>query len=326
MRNVLALPCLLLSFALPAQDRAAAEAAFRDGQSAVQGGEFEAAVAAFRKATEADPAFGRAWHMLGYSLHAAGKLDEALKYHLKATEFQDVAPVATYNVACVHSLKGDKDKAFEWLGKAVTMGFGDGAQLQGDSDFDNIRDDPRFKKIADSLGKSMQAFVVTTPRKSARVAYFAAKGSPGQIAIDYSPIEWRATYDQHLASPKFTGKKWRFGSDFWTTLDNSMPMVVGGVEIPAGYWYLTLEHKGDKQFVLGVHDPVAVRKQRLDPFKAELLQGGIEVPLAHTAVDEAAGNLEIAILLDKGERTKGKLRVRFGGHELAAGVKIGVEQ
>jgi tetratricopeptide repeat protein len=324
MRIVLAFPLLLscLVAPAPAQDRAAAEAAFRDGQTAVQGKEFMDAVAAFQKATEADPGFGRAWHMLGYSLHAAGKLDEALKIHLKATEFPDVAPVATYNVACVHSLKGDKDKAFEWLGKAVALGFGDGAQLANDSDFDNIRDDPRFKKIADAMGKSVQAFVVTTGRKSARVAYFAAKGSPGQIAIDYSPIPWRATYDQQIESPKLIGRKWRFGSDFWTTLDTSMPLSIAGVEIPAGYWYLTLEHK----FVLGVHDPAAVRKQHLDPFQCERLQGGIEVPLAHATSEKVADVLEVAIALEKTERTKGSLRVRFGGHELTADVKIGLEQ
>jgi tetratricopeptide (TPR) repeat protein len=171
------LSCLLAPLA--AQGREAAEASFREGQAAVQSGEFETAVAAFRKATEVDPSFGRAWHMLGYSLHAAGKLDEALKIHLKAAEFADVAPVATYNVACVHSLKGDKDKAFEWLGKAVALGFGDGAQLANDTDFDNIRDDPRFKKLADSMRARARASPTSRPRARPGRSRSTTARSPG---------------------------------------------------------------------------------------------------------------------------------------------------
>jgi hypothetical protein len=105
-----------------------------------------------------------------------------------------------------------------------------------------------------------------------------------------------------------------------------MPIVIGGVEIPAGYWYLTLEHKGGLEFVLGVHDPVEVRKQHLDPFKADQLKGGIAVPMKHASCEKTAETLEVGIALDKGERTKGALRVRFGGHELSAEVKIGLEQ
>lgn len=305
--------------------KAAVEAALRTGQQAVQDGDFEAGVVAFRTVTELDPKRGTGWHMLGYCLHAAKRLDEALAIHLKAAEFPDVAPMAIYNVACVHSLKGDQDKAIEWLQKAVASGFNDTATLAGDSDFDALRADPRFLAIADRMQNGVQVFAPTTNRRSARLAYFGGRGSPGQIAIDHAVLEWRDEFDASLQSPKLVGKKWRLGSDFWTTLDNSMPLRLGSVEIPAGYWYLTLERRGDRQFVLGVHDPVAVRKLHIDPFRAEQVQGGIEVPLQYAAAAKAHQELEIGIVLAPGQQTEGTFRIGFGGHELTAAAVIGLE-
>jgi hypothetical protein len=260
--------------------------------------------------------------MLGYTLHMAGRLDEALPMHLKAAEFQEMAPVATYNVACVHSLKGDKDKAFEWLEKAVALGFGNAEQLAGDTDFDNIRNDPRFTKIAESVQTRVQAFVATTARKSSRLAYFGAKGSPGQVVVDYGPVAWKSNYDQQIDEPKLVGRKWRLGSDYWTTLDNSVSLQLGGVEIPAGYWFLTLTNKGERKFVLTVHDAANAKEQRIDPFRAERLTGGVEVPLKYQSSEKTAANLEIAIRMLAGDRTKGGLQIRFGGHELSAELQV----
>ena len=330
MSRILAPMLLLVAVAIaPAQgaqekpkDKQAVAAALRDGQTALADSDFEAGIAAFRKVTELDPANARGWQLLGYCLHAQKRLDEALPIHLKAAEFKEVAPVATYNVACVYSLKGDKDKAIEWLQKAIALGFNDAAQLAGDTDFDGMRDDPRLQKLAANLGTGVQVFQPTTNRHSARLAYFGGKGSPGQIAIDYAVLEWQDRFEQALASPKFVGKKWRFGSDFWTTMDNSMPLRIGGVEIPAGYWYLTLEHRGEHKFVLGVHDPVEVRKLHVDPFRAELVTGGIEVPLHYMAAKEPHKELEIGISMPLGEQQKGTFAVGFGGHELSADVVV----
>lgn len=321
MRRFLVLLVSVLSFALPAQDKAAVDAAMSTGQKAIEAGDFAAAAKAFKTATDLDPANGRGWQLLGYSLHADKRLDEALPVHLKAAEFKDVAPVALYNAACVYSLKGERDKAIEYLQKAVASGFNDQDQLAGDSDFDGMRDDPRLVKLAETLASGVQVFSPTTNRHSARLAYFTRHGSPGQIAIDYAVLPWQDQFEQTLKSPKFTGKRWRLGADFWTTMDNSMPLRIGGVVIPAGYWYLTLERRGD-DFVLGVHDPVAVKKQHIDPYRADLVRDGIEVPLQHTVADKVHPQLEIAITLPPGEQHQGEFRVGFGGHELTAKVAI----
>ena len=101
-----------------------------EARAAVQSGDFATAIAGLRKLTELEPKDGQAWHMLGYSLHSAGKLDEALPIHQKATEFPAVAPVAAYNAACVYALQGKADDAFLWLDKAIGFGFDQPEQLE----------------------------------------------------------------------------------------------------------------------------------------------------------------------------------------------------
>ncbi len=294
----------------------------QEANAALQSSDFTAAAAAFKKVTEADPKDGQAWQLLGYSLHAAGRLDEALPAHLKATEFPRVAPVATYNVACVHALKGNADEAFAWLDKAVAAGFNDVGQLRGDADFASIRTDPRMAKIEAAVkakggaAPGVMVFAQTVDRKSARAAWFGRSGSPGQIAIDFSPVPWNDQYEEVLTSGKQRGKKWRFGADFWTRLDTSFDLTFGSVNVPAGYYYLTLEQRDDDQYVLALHDAAAVRKLKLDAFMADKLQGGIEVAMRHERGEEIAKNLDIAIEMDPGSKTAGTVSVRFGGHTL----------
>src|SRR6185369_16095807 len=182
----------------------------KEANAALQAGDFTAAAADFKKLTEANPKDGQAWQLLGYSLHAAGKLDEALPVHMKAAEFPRYAGVATYNIACVHALKGRADEAFTWLDKAVAAGFGDLAQLQGDSDFDSIRKDPRMSKLEAAIkakgdeggAAGAQVFAQNVERKNARAAWFSKKGSPGQLSIDYSPVPWNDEYEEAVASGK----------------------------------------------------------------------------------------------------------------------------
>lgn len=71
------------------------------------------------------------------ALEIAGKMHDARP--------DDVA--AIYNIACLHCLKGEKSKAYEWLEKAVDTGYDDAYHLQTDSDFRTLRGEDRFRKI-----------------------------------------------------------------------------------------------------------------------------------------------------------------------------------
>src|SRR5687767_5762733 len=61
----------------------------------------------------------------GISLLTERKYDEAVESFKKAIALEGKLPEAYYNIACAYSLKGDKEKAIEWLGKSFERGFRD---------------------------------------------------------------------------------------------------------------------------------------------------------------------------------------------------------
>ena len=127
-----------------------------DAENYLGQGDFAKAAQVYTAILEDDSRNAFATYRLGYSLHGAGDLDMAMKMHKKATRFDGVAPIATYNIACVHSLKDEKDEAFDSLKKAVDMGFIRLDALENDPDLENIRSDDRFEKLITEI-KSMQS-------------------------------------------------------------------------------------------------------------------------------------------------------------------------
>lgn len=322
---------LLATFAAPVGAQKPVEAAAtlrREADAAVAKKDFVTAAAAFKRLTEVDPKDAEAWHLLGYSLHADGKLDEALAAHQQAAKFPAVAGPATYNIACVYALKGQSDEAFRWLEKACTLGFDDAELLASDGDLDSLRKDARFAKLTARLqdpqanAAKLQVYVQSVDRKNSRITWFGRSGAPVEIAIDYTPVPWKDGYEAALAGGKFVGKKWRLGSDFWTRIDTWADLKFGGVTVPAGYYYLTLEQRDATTFVLALHDPVEIRKHKLDAYLAERVKGGIEVPMTHAAAKDVAKALDVALTMQKGSTTDGALTITFGGHQLTAPFQV----
>src|SRR5436853_4671516 len=80
-------------------------------------------------------------------------------------------------------------------------------------------------------------------RGTTRVGYWNNEKNmgAGQFAIDYGRPVWRKEYEDTAKFDAMTkGKVYRFGSNFWTTLDTDMPLTIAGKTIPAGSWYLCL--------------------------------------------------------------------------------------
>ena len=79
--------------------------------------------------------------------YALEQYDEALADYNRALELRPDYPGALYNLACLFSLTDRADEAVSHLEKAI--GFDQKYQRMAatDSDFDNIRDDPRFQKL-----------------------------------------------------------------------------------------------------------------------------------------------------------------------------------
>lgn len=129
----------------------------REGQAALQSQDWDTAIKAFTKITDAKPQDADALFALGYALHGAGEIDKALPYHQKAASLGsgDVKATALYNIACVYSRKKKSDKAFDALEKAVEAGFSDTTQMKADTDLANIHKDKRFAELIERVNNPL---------------------------------------------------------------------------------------------------------------------------------------------------------------------------
>lgn len=124
---------------------------FAEAQAFIGAGDFQAASVAFAKIVIDQPNNSTAWQMLGYSLHMNGDLDRALRVHQKAATFPNVRPIAMYNVACVHSLQGRHDEAFEALHLALDAGFDDFNLMGTDADLRPLHGDARWAALGERV-------------------------------------------------------------------------------------------------------------------------------------------------------------------------------
>jgi CubicO group peptidase (beta-lactamase class C family) len=109
--------------------------------------DWENASWAYEAITKQNPTNGFAFSRLGQALSSLQKYDQAAIAYEKSLALKFRPPNTMYNLACVYSLKGDKDKAFQWLERALAAGFENSTALQTDSDLNNLRGDARFKQL-----------------------------------------------------------------------------------------------------------------------------------------------------------------------------------
>ncbi|MEZ6318355.1 MAG: hypothetical protein R3B49_06325 [Phycisphaerales bacterium] len=89
---------------------------------------------------------------------------------------QDIAPAtACYNLACLESLRGDKDAAIGWLFKAADRGFTRHQLLREDEDLAAVRDEPRFRE---ALAR------VARPERARRELELAAEFGEWEAVVD----------------------------------------------------------------------------------------------------------------------------------------------
>lgn len=105
-------------------------------------------------------------------------------------------------------------------------------------------------------------------RGSTRILYFSkSSNSPaGEFAINFGRPAWKPEFAGQLDQMK--GGYWRFGNNFWTVLDTNVPLSVGGVSVPVGYYYLMVARSQDgAQWSLALVDPDSARNLRMDPYQ-----------------------------------------------------------
>jgi hypothetical protein len=174
---------------------------------------------------------------------------------------------------------------------------------------------------ASLVAQELQRFGGESQRVSTRIAYFGKNSSAGQFAIEYGQPEWKAEYETEFDTLT-RGKRWRFGNNFWTTLDTHLDLTIAGTAVPTGYYYLALERSEGDDWSLVLLDPKTIQSKKLDAFQAELTTGGLSVPLTWEKTENVTEKLTIKLAPADRELDKATLTIWWGKHKLTADIVV----
>jgi TolB-like protein/Flp pilus assembly protein TadD len=114
----------------------------------------EQAIASRRRGIEAverrlqqSPEETRALYMGANALVCLGESEKGVRWAERALDLEPDEPMLLYNVGCVFSLAGETDRALECVEKSVRGGLAYVDWLRQDSNFDPLRDHPRFQAL-----------------------------------------------------------------------------------------------------------------------------------------------------------------------------------
>jgi len=96
---------------------------------------------------ELNPDDARACNLAATTYAKLGEAEGAIEFAEKSLEIDADDPMLLYNVACSYALIGKVDEALSCLEQSIDRGFGHRDWIDHDSDFDSIRELPRFKAI-----------------------------------------------------------------------------------------------------------------------------------------------------------------------------------
>jgi tetratricopeptide (TPR) repeat protein len=111
---------------------------------------YDEALADFNRSLELRPDDADTLSNRGKTYARLGRYDEALADFNRSLELKPDNPDTIYDLACVFSLEGKTDDAVAYLEKAISKDKKYREDAKTDKDFDNIREDPRFKKLIES--------------------------------------------------------------------------------------------------------------------------------------------------------------------------------
>ena len=176
--------------------------------------------------------------------------------------------------------------------------------------------------LAAAAAAQVQAFPMAGQRASTGLFYFdrKARTSPGQIFIHFGQPAWKEGHEKVVTGDK--AAKLRLGKDWWTTLDATMPLTIGGTKVPAGIYYLGLSKLEKDKWQLMLLDPKEVRKQKKGPHQTAQLTAKLSIDLIYRRLGKLTDKLEISIKASKSDPRIGSLGIHWGNHFLRAQVEV----
>ena len=112
------------------------------------------ALEAIQSHLELYPDDARAYYLGAVIWRLKENLEKAHEWAERALEAEPDDAAVHYNLACFYSEMGHPDKALEHLARSIDLGFMHRDWAEHDSDFENLREDPRFEEQLDRMGSS----------------------------------------------------------------------------------------------------------------------------------------------------------------------------
>ncbi len=107
------------------------------------------AIVPLRKVAVLEPENVRVWLALGLCHRRTGRIDLAIEALDTALAADSDEPLIRYNLACYHSVAGDKRQALAFLEQALALDPNYRLLIDHEPDFDALRRDPEFQAICE---------------------------------------------------------------------------------------------------------------------------------------------------------------------------------
>ncbi len=129
--------------------------AMRDAAALYKAGKYAEAAKAYEAVTGQEPDNGTAFYQWGLSLWETGDAARAIEVLKKADPLLAGMPMmqagVRFRIGRAYARLKDREKAFEWLGRAMESGFPNYTLFSTDPDITTLKGDPRYQKIYDQL-------------------------------------------------------------------------------------------------------------------------------------------------------------------------------
>lgn len=172
-----------------------------------------------------------------------------------------------------------------------------------------------------ATAQNVRVFGGESQRACSTMLLFGENVMAGLTVTHGQPI-WKDEYTSQL--DKLKGKLNRLGKDLWTTFMTSVPVTIGGTEVPAGSYCVGLMCDAEGTFSLALIDATKAMKKSLMPFGPQEWKPDVTVPLTlnKDASEESVEKMTITLKASDKDPMKGTFTIAWGPHTLVAPMQV----